>query len=126
MWFSRQAIYLHLILLVVVPACLGLAWWQVNAALAGNILSYLYAFEWPFFAGYAVFIWWRLVHEVPERAGVGGTTPRVADRPAHPLLSAYEEDEELAEYNRYLAELTAHDNARRKEQAERRGRRQHA
>jgi hypothetical protein len=67
-WWSRRAIGLHLALTLTVPAC-GLAcWWQTSRALSGNTLSWVYSFEWPFFAGYAVYMWWRLVHEDPSEA----------------------------------------------------------
>ena len=101
-WFSRRAIPLHLTILVLVPAFGAACWWQVDRALSGNELSWAYVFEWPFFAGYAVYVWWKLVHdtfEQPEPAapeamsnGAGAPTP---------------DDEELAAYNRYLAELEA-------------------
>jgi hypothetical protein len=59
----------------VVPGCLALCWWQVTRAVAGNELSWAYVFEWPFFAGYAVFMWWRLVHEPPEADLTSGPRP---------------------------------------------------
>ncbi len=62
-WFSRRALLLHLTVLTVVPTFLGLAWWQLHRALGGNELSWAYTFEWPFFAGYAVFVWWKLLHD---------------------------------------------------------------
>ncbi len=40
--------------------------WQLSRALAGNELSWAYVFEWPLFAAYAVYMWWRLLHESPE------------------------------------------------------------
>ena len=56
---------LHLVVVLVVPGFLGLAWWQLNRALNGNSLSWAYTFEWPFFAGYALFVWWKMVHDQP-------------------------------------------------------------
>jgi hypothetical protein len=50
-WFSRRAIALHVVIIVVVPTFLGLCAWQVDRALSGNGLSWAYVFEWPFFAG---------------------------------------------------------------------------
>ena len=64
-WFTRRAIALHVTVLVVVPAFLALAWWQFDRASSGNELSWAYTFEWPIFAAYAVFMWWKLVHEWP-------------------------------------------------------------
>jgi hypothetical protein len=126
-WWSPRAIGLHVTVLVVVPGCIALCWWQVDRALSGNDLSWAYVFEWPFFAGYAAFLWWRLVHErpaVPGRAapsapvppgpvgnGVGpGTSttavPRDAGTEAHAGADA-DADAELAAYNRHLAALEA-------------------
>lgn len=68
---------LHLVALLVVPGFLALAWWQLERALGGNGLSWAYVFEWPFFAGYGVFVWWRLVHDQRHRKDV----PPVVGRP---------------------------------------------
>lgn len=65
MWWSRRAIGLHAALVVSVPGFFVLGWWQLHRALSGNELSWVYTFEWPFFAAYAVWMWWKLVHEVP-------------------------------------------------------------
>jgi hypothetical protein len=117
-WLTRRALLLHATVLVVVPTCLALCIWQVRRVEEGNTLSWAYAFEWPFFAGYAVYLWWRLVHEQPalDQAPAGGGTDhtgRTATGPAPddapPTVGVGEEDEELAAYNRYLAELAAHD-----------------
>jgi hypothetical protein len=130
----RRNVLTHLTALVVVPGCLALCWWQVNRALSGNSLSWAYVFEWPIFAGYAVFMWWKLIHE--PRAGdrseasesTSGSDPpsdgtgRVPDAGPIPTLDRASddpgpgpeaaEDEELASYNRYLAAL--HDSGRQK------------
>ena len=66
-WFNRRAIRLHLTLIVVFPGCLALGWWQLNVALSGNTLSWVYTFEWPGFAVYAVYMWWRLLHDATEQ-----------------------------------------------------------
>jgi hypothetical protein len=104
-WFSRRAIALHAVIIVVVPTFLGLCAWQVDRALSGNGLSWAYVFEWPFFAGYAIYMWWRFLHEPPE--GAEGDRPvtngKVAAIEAAPASEA--ESEEEAAYNDYLSEL---------------------
>jgi hypothetical protein len=102
-WLSRRAIGLHVVILIIVPVFGALCDWQVHRALSGNGLSWAYVFEWPFFAGYAVYMWWRFVHDVPEAEAASGApaSPPVA-RPPAPV------DPELAAYNEYLAELSAH------------------
>jgi len=64
-WWSRRAIGLHVVIIIVVPTFAGLCAWQVRRALDGNQLSWAYVFEWPFFAGYAIYMWWRFLHEAP-------------------------------------------------------------
>ena len=65
-WLSRRAIKLHVVILIVVPAFLALCLWQISRALGGNSLSWAYVFEWPLFAAYAIYMWWRFVHEAAE------------------------------------------------------------
>jgi hypothetical protein len=67
-WWSRRAVGLHVVILVVVPTFAALCLWQLHRALNGNGLSWAYVFEWPFFAGYAIYMWWRFVHEPPRTA----------------------------------------------------------
>ena len=104
-WFSRRAVLLHLTALIVVPGCVALGWWQMQRALSGNGLSWAYTFEWPFFACYGLYMWWRLVHEQPSSEAPPdqmAAPPVTGDAPDP-------EDEELAAYNRYLAALNALD-----------------
>jgi hypothetical protein len=133
MWWSRRAVVLHLTLFVVLPTFLGLFWWQVQRVRQGNTLSWAYVFEWPFFAGYAVYLWWKLVHEPMEgearpgspagaaREGVEATGAAVA-APGSPTAAPgrltraqrrarrdQRADEDMAAYNRYLAELAEYD-----------------
>ncbi len=99
--------------------------------MSGNTLSWAYVFEWPIFAGYAVYMWWKLIHEGAPGArtekdpgpvaggrsddddtgaGAGAETP--GDGPVAGDGGDSAEDEELASYNRYLAAL--HASGRRK------------
>jgi hypothetical protein len=54
---------MHATLVVLLPVFAWLTWWQLSRALAGNTLSWAYTFEWPLFAGYAVYVWWQLIHD---------------------------------------------------------------
>ena len=125
-WFSRRAIKLHVVILIVVPAFLALCLWQVSRALGGNSLSWAYVFEWPIFAGYAVYMWWRFVHEAAEDATPpaaatgdpgGRTVPANGDgaTPSPPDAEREEQgekdDAELAAYNAYLSQLAERDKA---------------
>ena len=101
----RRALLLHVTVLLVVAACLSLGWWQLERALSGNTLSWVYTFEWPFFAGYALYMWWKLLHERDDRHNDSRAARASEDLSEH-------EDEKLAEYNRYLADLHASDRPR--------------
>ena len=96
---------LHLTALTAVVAFCLLARWQVHRALSGNTLSWAYAFEWPFFAAYAVYMWWKLLKDAP---GGGRREPAPPDP---------EEELQRAAYNRYLQELAAEDAASRRQRA---------
>lgn len=104
-WLSRRALKLHAVILVVVPAFMALCVWQINRALGGNTLSWAYVFEWPLFAGYAIYMWWRFVHEKPEP--IGTDAPKTPPPPSE----AARDDAELAAYNDYLARLAERDRA---------------
>ena len=115
-WFSRRALKLHAVILIVVPSFLALCVWQVYRATGGNELSWAYVFEWPFFAAYAVYMWWRLLHAAPTArprrprasADAGGATP-AEDHVREEQEE--QEDDDLAAYNAYLAQLAARDRA---------------
>lgn len=134
-YFTGRCIRMHMTLLVLLPAFGVLTWWQLNRAESGNTLSWAYTFEWPLFAGYACYMWWHLIHDTPESRQLrtesgeivaGGESGAVEapvgwalGKPRHaepvvtePFADAAEagvdddtEDEALAAYNRYLAEL---------------------
>ena len=118
LWLSPRALRLHAVILIVVPGFMALCLWQLSRALGGNTLSWAYVFEWPLFAGYAIYMWWRLVHEAPEgtpppaSAGnaAGGPDDSAAPDPAG-APRQQEEDAELAAYNEYLAQLAERDKA---------------
>ncbi|WBB49447.1 hypothetical protein O3597_02765 [Verrucosispora sp. WMMA2044] len=62
-WIAR-----HVAMVVLVTTFLGLGWWQVSRAAAGNAISWGYAVEWPIFAGFVVFVWWREVRHTLRTA----------------------------------------------------------
>jgi hypothetical protein len=118
-WIAR-----HLLMIVLVTACLGLGWWQIRRAAGGNALSFGYAIEWPVFALFVIFIWLREVRAERHPPRVGGraaapAVPRDAgpDDSASALLTsvplrerpaaATEDDPQLRAYNQYLAWLNA-------------------
>ncbi|HMD45901.1 MAG TPA: hypothetical protein VKG43_07065 [Acidimicrobiales bacterium] len=129
-WWTRRSVAAHVTLLVLIPAFIALCVWQLGRALSGNWLSWMYVFEWPIFTVYAVYVWWKLVHEArtpvagEETDGTEATVPpdvpaesvvRPAPTPppgARPGDDGSDVDAELAAYNRYLEELDAYDRRR--------------
>lgn len=151
-YLTPRCMGMHVTVIVLLPVFGWLTWWQFGRATSGNTLSWAYTFEWPLFAGYAIYVWWQLIHDEPttfNRAGAragsaaqgdGGTAPRaredepgwaldvgrrrkarlgssVADQGpvdhSHGGDHGEEVDDELAAYNRYLAELNAGDHRKR-------------
>jgi hypothetical protein len=117
-WWSRRALGLHAVILVVVPTFAGLCAWQVSRALDGNELSWAYVFEWPFFAGYAIYMWWRFLHEAPRPPASASRNPTAEMGPeaggslvgseatTDPARAGSDDDEaDRAAYNRYLSDL---------------------
>jgi hypothetical protein len=105
-WWSKRAIGLHATLAICLPGFLALGYWQLHRALGGNGLSWAYTFEWPLFAIYSVFLWWRLIHEPAEdstslsnsSAGNRRSSPKAVEREARAAA-------DLESYNAYLASL---------------------
>ncbi|HEY8534614.1 MAG TPA: hypothetical protein VIL44_12245 [Micromonospora sp.] len=114
-------IALHVVTVVLVGTFLALGWWQINRAVSGNLQSWAYALEWPVFAGFVLFVWFREVRQrwrnappptpTSEPAPASGyRRPIRVHRPLQPVDG--EADPELAEYNRYLAWLNENPGAR--------------
>lgn len=109
---------LHALAVLLILAFLGLGYWQLKRGEAGNARSLGYAFQWPAFALFVVYMWIRMAREElhphanaadEEQAHVVAPT---ADAPATARYADEtdedddpEADAELEEYNRWLAEL---------------------
>ncbi|HWG94124.1 MAG TPA: hypothetical protein VNU66_07875 [Mycobacteriales bacterium] len=100
---------LHVLLAVSLVVLVRVGVWQWDKAESGegSWQNYGYALQWWLFAGFAVFLYVKLVLdeldpsrlEQPEQPDL----PPVVQRHAPP--PADDEDDELAAYNRYLREL---------------------
>ncbi|WP_250000814.1 hypothetical protein [Actinoplanes sp. M2I2] len=123
-WIAR-----HLLAIVLTAGCLGLGWWQFSRAQEGNAISWGYMFEWPVFAAFVVFLWFREVQLVRKKAAPPEQpepdqqerqeeklpgTPVTVGRPVRVAVrpTADADDPELVAYNDYLAWLAAHPGAR--------------
>lgn len=102
--------------------CLALAWWQWTRfeSTAGDFQNLGYAFQWPLFAGFCVYAYFKFVrledappeprsqHTVTEiPAGLLPERPRPDPRAG--VHSDDDADPTLREYNAYLAELAKAD-----------------
>ncbi|MER5702739.1 hypothetical protein ABT023_12445 [Micromonospora sp. NPDC002296] len=65
-WIAR-----HVAMVVLVVSFLGLGWWQINRASDGNSISWGYAIEWPVFAAFVFFVWWRELRHTLRSAADG-------------------------------------------------------
>ena len=54
---------------MLLPVFTWLTLWQLDRARGGNTLSWAYVVLWPLFAGYAIYLWWQLIHDQPTRPG---------------------------------------------------------
>ncbi len=111
----------HLATLGLVAAFLGLGWWQIGRAAGGNSLSFGYAIEWPVFALFVIFVWYREIR-AELRRDAAGPAPAPAEPPVRaiplperrPAAVAEDapEDPELTAYNEYLEWLNANPDRR--------------
>jgi DNA-binding transcriptional regulator of glucitol operon len=109
-YFSRRALGLHLLLVLWLAMCGAAAWWQINRAVQGNSLSFLYAIEWPCFAVLGVLGWYGLLNmekptEEQEIARREYEDNMRAQAQVARRATPEPEDPALAAYNDHLAEL---------------------
>jgi hypothetical protein len=120
----------HVGVLVLVTGFLGLGWWQITRAAAGNLLSFGYAVEWPVFAGFVIWVWIVEMRKAVRASATEATQASGADdgqvgsvreqvraeappairrrRPRNEAAYDDSDDPELAAYNHYLAWRNAH------------------
>ena len=102
---------LHALLLASLAILGAIGLWQLDKARgAGDWQNYGYAVQWWLFGAFAVFLWVKLVLDeldpvrVQTRRDRAGQEPPRSVQPQAPA-PADDEDDELAAYNRHLAEL---------------------
>ena len=126
-FLTPRRIAIAALCLICLVGCCGLAWWQWNRfeSASGTFQNLGYVLQWPLFGLFPAFMVWRItkLHRAataqtamegdgpaePRRRAEWGHRP-VTDVPRpRPPRRVVEQDDELAAYNRYLAELHARD-----------------
>jgi multisubunit Na+/H+ antiporter MnhE subunit len=96
---GSDAIRLHLTLAGGLALCIGAFIIELLRALGGHSFSWMYVFEWPLFAGFAIYMWWNLLQgndRVP-RSSSTKSSPQTVEAPV----------EGLDEWNLYLQVMEA-------------------
>jgi H+/Cl- antiporter ClcA len=93
---GASALKAHVTLVLGVALCVVAFWFELGRALGGNALSWAYVFEWPLLAGFAVYMWWKVLH--PDAAPKRTKEPKAAVAPEYEgMLAAWQEHQsELA------------------------------
>jgi hypothetical protein len=96
---GSDATRLHLTLAGGLALCIGAFVVELMRALGGHAFSWMYVFEWPLFAGFAIYMWWNLLQG-------NDRVPRASSKDAsHRETGA--PDEALNEWNLYLQVMEA-------------------
>lgn len=105
--------------------CLALAWWQWTRyeSASGTFQNLGYALQWPMFAGFCFYAYYKFVRyedAPPERPSGDVTEIPAGLLPERPKSAAADAgDQELSEYNAYLAELAKSDQPEKKDRTDR-------
>jgi len=103
------------VILIAALSLLGRWQWDVSYSERGSLQNLLYAFQWWVMAAMVGYAWWRLLHDDAHgRTQPAVNAPTTADDAGWPTPTAsmppnatLEPDDELDEYNAYLAQLNA-------------------
>ena len=94
---GAEAIRAHVTLVIGLTLCVAAFIFEIKRALGGNSLSWAYVFEWPLLGGFAVYMWWKVLH--PGRDG----TKKKGSSNAHGIAPEF--DGMLAAWQAHQAEL---------------------
>ena len=113
MRLTPQRLLIGLLCLVALVACCGLAYWQWTRfeSASGTFQNLGYVLQWPLFGLFPAFMVWRIRKLDRERKAKPVETPPPPVTRVAPVKPAQvdSDDDELAAYNRMLAELNARD-----------------
>jgi hypothetical protein len=64
---QKQKFFLIGTLYTVIPLCLIVGWYEFGRAQEGHWRAWVYAFEWPFFAGVSIYMYRRIMRgDIPR------------------------------------------------------------
>lgn len=114
--FSRRWLWKHVVAVLLFAVCVAGAWWQTARAgsATGTWQNAGYALEWPLFAAFVVFAWFRMMQLEARALATQESEPEPEPEPAPvlvktPAATDEEDDPALAKYNDYLAWLAKQD-----------------
>jgi hypothetical protein len=90
---GKDAFWLHFTLTAGLVVCCGAFAFELARALGGHTFSWMYVFEWPLFAGFAVYMWWNLLQGNDRVRRPSGEASGTGPAPV---------DEELEAWTRYV------------------------
>ncbi|MTD53479.1 hypothetical protein [Amycolatopsis pithecellobii] len=115
-FLTPRRVSIGVLCLLSLIVCCGLAWWQWNRfeSATGTFQNLGYVLQWPLFGLFPAFMVLRIRKLRREAAAAKPAAPpqprRVAQVPKpRPAVPVADDDDELAAYNRYLAELYERD-----------------
>jgi hypothetical protein len=91
---------IHLGLIIAECICIPAFIFETERALHGNTLSWAYVIEWPVLAGYAVYMWAKMLREERGQDARSKRTLRQID-----TVALEEQDPQLKAWNDYLASV---------------------
>ena len=78
--------------------CVVAFWFELSRAIGGNALSWAYVFEWPLLAGFAIYMWWQLLH--PGRDNRLNRKVKSLDPSFNGMLERWEQSQEELDHTR--------------------------
>jgi hypothetical protein len=97
---GSDATRLHLTLAGGLALCISAFIIELLRALGGHSFSWMYVFEWPLFAGFAIYMWWNLLHGHDR-------VRRASSKVSSSATTGEAPDEGLDEWNLYLQVMEA-------------------
>ncbi len=103
-WWSAASLRLHATMLLGVAGCVAAGAFEYTRARAGHPVAWLYTVEWPMFAVFGIYVWWRLLHGEPADRRRRSLATAATDAPTDDVP-----DEQLIAWQQYLQRLHATD-----------------